>query len=356
MKAIFNRVELAKALAAVCRIVPSRVVKPILECALISADGMIEATDMKSVSLKIQVPSQLAESGKSAIPAKQLRAFLDASTGDDVHIEDDLQNCFVRTTNAESQPAVQDPGAYPTFTDDKAKHLFTIQSDVFLHGVKLTRSMIADESARYALTGYCLDLTADPTIVTTDGKAMSVFPMGCASKPTKLPCVVPTKAIDAVCALAGDEITVSQVDMNNLVFTTGNAVIKARLVEGRFPAWREVFPKKFASSVPLNVGATAHAVKLAALSCDDNSKAVKLSFANGECSITANSDSRGRAAVTMPVAECDGFSVMFDHIYLLEMLARLPADSELRLDYNQVASVFTHDAGRFVIVPLTKGE
>src|SRR5207244_12012628 len=67
---------------------------------------------------------------------------------------------------------------------------------------------------------------------------------------------------------------------NEALFKTDRAMIYSRLVEGRYPPYREVFPKKQTAKIPLTVGPFHAAVRQAAIMTDDESKRVVFGFGN----------------------------------------------------------------------------
>src|SRR5206468_12002024 len=88
--------------------------------------------------------------------------------------------------------------------------------------------------------------------------------------------VVPTKAMSLLERNLQDPDEVVRVSLrpNEVLFKTERAMIYSRLVEGRYPAYREVFPKKQTVKVHLSVGPFYTAVRQAAVMTDEESKKV----------------------------------------------------------------------------------
>src|SRR5581483_5630708 len=95
------------------------------------------------------------------------------------------------------------------------------------------------------------------------------------------PHVVPTKAMQLLERNLHDPEETIRVSLrpNEVLFQTGRATIYSRLLEGRYPAYREVIPKKAAVKVPLTAGPFLTAIKQAAVMADSESRKVTFAFA-----------------------------------------------------------------------------
>ena len=74
---------------------------------------------------------------------------------------------------------------------------------------------------------------------------------------------------------------------NEVLMKTERAMIYSRLVEGRFPNYKQVIPAKHTHKVPLTVGPFYAAVRQAAIMTDDESKRVRFQFAKKKLTLRA---------------------------------------------------------------------
>src|SRR5262249_32317880 len=143
-------------------------------------------------------------------------------------------------------------------------------------------SVAAAEHARFgATTGVLWELEGDKArLVATDGRrlALSDGPAtahGEHSTKGQMP-VVPAKAM----TLLGrnrhepDELVRVSFRPNEVLIKSERAMIYGRLVEGRFPNYKQVLPQKATLKVPLTVGPFHTAVRQAAIMTDEESKRV----------------------------------------------------------------------------------
>src|SRR5437016_919706 len=127
---------------------------------------------------------------------------------------------------------------------------------------------------------------------------------------------------------------------------TERAMIYSRLVEGRFPNYRQVLPSKHAAKIALTVGPFLSAVRQAAIMTDDESKRVIFSFAKKKVTLQARGAESGRSKVEMPI-DYDGkaIEISFDPKFLVDMLRVLEPDAPVQLEVTDSATpaVFRHD-------------
>jgi DNA polymerase-3 subunit beta len=171
--------------------------------------------------------------------------------------------------------------------------------------------------------------------------------------------VVPTKAMQLLerNLVDADERVRVSLRPNEALFKTERAMIYSRLVEGRYPPYREVFPKKQTVKVPLVVGPFYAAVRQAAIMTDDDSKKVVFSFGKKKLTMQARGAQTGRSKVELPI-DYDGkaIDIAFDPKFLTEMLRVLSAEDALVLelsDGNSVALFRCGDKYSYIVMPLS---
>ena len=89
---------------------------------------------------------------------------------------------------------------------------------------------------------------------------------------------------------------------NEALFKTERAMIYSRLVEGRYPAYREVFPKKQTAKIALQVGPFYTAVRQSAIMTDEESKRVVFRFEKKKLLLQARGAETGRSKVELAIA------------------------------------------------------
>jgi DNA polymerase-3 subunit beta len=125
---------------------------------------------------------------------------------------------------------------------------------------------------------------------------------------------------------------------NEALFQTGRATVSSRLVEGRYPAYRDVIPKKPAIKISLPAGPFHVAVRQAAVMADQESRKVMFGFAKGKLTLRAQGAEAGRSRVELPLDyDGKGLEVAFDPRLVTEMLRVLGAGDPLTLEMTDGA-------------------
>src|SRR5262245_8079953 len=323
------------------------------------------ATDLE-LGIRLDVRGMtIQEPGEAILPAARLFAILREAQESELSLEADDKACIVRGESMEFEMPGGDPALFPdlpTFNEDKYHE---VDPATLRELIRRTVFAAAEgEGARYAMTGVLWELEDDKAkLVATDGRRLSLVEGkakahgGHTTKGTTP--LIPTKAMTLLerNLLPDDQTVRVCLRANEVLFRTDVAVIYSRLVEGRFPDYRQVFPKKPAIKIPLPVGPFHSAVRQAAIMTDEESKRVTFRFDNDRLTLQAQGAGTGRSKVQMPITY-DGkpVDINFNPAYLVEMLKILPLEAELTLDLIVGATTALFRSGShflYLVMPLT---
>jgi DNA polymerase-3 subunit beta len=323
------------------------------------------ATDLE-VGIRLDVQGlTIEEAGDAILPHAKLVEILREARDEELQIDADSQACTVRGRTLEFEMPSEDPEQFPewpTFTEDEYHE---ISAGSLREMIRRTVFAAADETGRYTMTGVLWELDGDRLkLIATDGKRLALtegVATATGGHTTKghNP-VVPTKAMTLLERnLADDEGEAVKVCFraNDVLFRTGRSVIYSRLVEGRFPDYRQVMPKKHTARVKLEVGPFQAAVRQAKIMTDSDSKRVEFKFSKNKLTLEARGAGAGRSKVEMPLEyDAKPINIGFNPELLIDMLKVLPPDVELalELDDGTKPALFKHDANySYLVMPLT---
>jgi DNA polymerase-3 subunit beta len=368
MRAICHREGLLSACQLVSAAIPARDVKPILRnLKAIAGDGRctLMATDME-VGIRLDVQGlTIQEPGEAILPAAKLIAILREAREDELSIEADPSACTVRGEALEFEMPSEDPAQFPDLPVMAEDKYHEITAGSLREMIRRTVFAAADETARYSMTGVLWELEGEVArLVATDGRRLALAQgvataNGGHTTKGQAP-VVPTKAMSLLERnLQDDPEETVRVCLrpNEVLFRTGRSVIYSRLVEGRFPDYRQVMPKKQSVRVMMQALPFQAAVRQAAIMTDDDSKRVTFHFARNKLTLQSQGSTSGRSRVELPL-EYSGkeLDVNFNPGYLIEMLKVLPPDAELTLDLIDGGSPALFRSGAnysYLVMPLT---
>lgn len=368
MKAICQREGLLSGFQLASAAIPPREVKPILRnFKAIAADGRftLMATDLE-LGIRLDVMGiNIAEPGEAILPAQKLFAILRESRDEELHLDASATGCTVRGNESEFEMPGEDPDLFPdlpTFTEEKYHE---VPAAELREMIRRTLFAAAEgETARYAMTGVLWELDGDHIkLVATDGRRLALTEgkgkaHGGHTTKGQSP-LVPKKAMALLERNLQPDGQVVRVCLrtNEVLFRTETAVIYSRLVDGRFPDYRQVFPKKQATKIALPVGPFYNAVRQAKIMTDDESKRVTFHFENDKLVLNAQGATTGRSKVQMKITY-DGKTVdiNFNPDYVIDLLKVLPEETELSLDLVDGATPALFKVGTnysYLIMPLT---
>jgi DNA polymerase-3 subunit beta len=367
MKVRCHREGLLSAFQLASVAVPSRDLKPVLRNLKTLAEPdrcTLLATDLE-LGIRLEVRGiTVDEPGEALLPAGKVLAILRESTDDELAIEADAQTCLVRGQFNEFEMGGEDPADFPDVPAFTGDNFHELTAGMLREMIRRTIFAAATENPRYAVTGVLWELEGDVArLVATDGRRLAVA-QGVATSQgghdTKGQThVVPTKAMQLLERNLQDPDERVRVSLrpNEALFKTDRAMIYSRLVEGRYPPYREVFPKKPTVKLPLVVGPFHAAVRQAAIMTDDESKKVVFSFGKKKLTMQARGAQTGRSKVELPI-EYDGkaIEIAFDPKYLTEMLRVLNPEDALVLeliDGNSVALFRLGENYSYIVMPLS---
>lgn len=369
MKALFDREGLLAAFQIVSSVAPTRSPKAILQnVKLVVAKDRAEvmATDLEVVGARMEVRGvKVEQPGEALLPTGKLTSILREVMDQEISIEAGNEASLLKGAQSEFELPADDPAQYPEIPSFEGDNYHQIQANLLRDMITRTAFAAAQENARYALTGVLWELDEEKVrLVATDGRRLAVTQglsvmHGNHKTGVQTP-VVPSKAMNLLEKNLADpeEQILVAIRPNEALFKTSRAVIYSRLVEGRYPPYKEVFPKKTTAKIPLTVGPFQSAVRQAAILTDEESKGVDFTFAKNKLTLKAHVADRGRAKVELPI-EYDGkaIEIAFQPKFLTDMLHVLEADASVTLelaDANSAALFRAGDDYSYIVMPLTR--
>lgn len=352
----FNRETLLAAVKGVAAAVPSRSPKPILQNVLLHK-GQLRGTDLE-LAIAYGVPWT---DHPMLLPHARLRSILENSTGEEVTLVPDGSACIVRVGRGEWRLPVEDPLEFPAWEPEGMRPIARIPADQFCRAVKSVVYATDDDSSRYALGAVLVEMKGGTvTLVATDGRRLSSVEIEVDQATDDSQTLVPERAIRAIASLAGHTDGAVQLETNGkeIVASCDDASVTARLVDGRYPRWRDVFPERDAKASLADINTLLSAVRAAAVVTTEQSKGLDFSFTAEGMMLHGQSSESGESTVTCDLQEFgQTCTVKLDPVFVRDFLANLPQDEphvEIEAVDHTSAVVFKAGDVRGVVMPLAK--
>jgi DNA polymerase-3 subunit beta len=380
---------LKAALNAVAAAVPGKSVRPILQSVLLS-DGVLSGSDGE---IRIDVEIDAPPGVTFLLPKDRLHAILSSTTADEITLTPDGTNCVIESNRGKWTLPTEDAAEYPSWDVVGAKPITRMPADQFVRAVKGVVFAADDESSRYALGAVLIEVQGDSvSFVATDGRRLACVTSerrqvestddtqtlvlsGALSKCLRL---LPKKRKDKRVDESDDD-NPSEYDCGSLavqieatfkevVFTIGpitndavqpSKVVTARLLDGRFPRWRDTLPDRPAKATTVSRADLLAATKAAAIVTSEESKGVQFVFSGDGIWLHGQSAEKGESSITCDVVEAgDKATVKLDPLFLQQWLGGIDSEAEPEVDVQAVDAessvILKCGDNTGVIMPLAK--
>ncbi|MGD9723135.1 MAG: DNA polymerase III subunit beta [Pirellulales bacterium] len=369
MKVTCDREALLSAFQTAAAVAPQRSPKPILQNIKLEVSekgAILLATDLE-VGIRLQVSGIQAQvPGSAILPLSRFGSILRESSDATLEIESDGKATRVRGERAEFQLPAENPQEFPAVADFNESAFHELAARAFRELIKRTVFATDNESSRYALGGVLLEMAADKIIgVGTDGRRLAKMEVPATStgghSTGDSMTIVPSKAMQLLerALTDGDSEIQIAARANEILVRSPRATIYSRLVEGRFPKWRDVFPQRSnAAKIDLAVGPLYSAVRQAAIVTSDESRGVDFGFESGTLVLSGRAAEVGQSRVELPISyEGPAITISLDPRYVADFLKVLDPDKSICVelkDAESAAVCTTEDGYGYVIMPLAR--
>jgi DNA polymerase-3 subunit beta len=299
--------ELTRALSVVGRAVSTRASVQVLGGVLLrAADGNLElaATDME-LSLRLAVDCEAEGDGAVVAPGRLLVELARLLPDGEVVLQHRPEQGALEITCGSASYKLNTYSAedFPKLPDAESAETFTVDRGAFLETVaRVARAASRDES-RPVLTGVLVRFVGSELVMAaTDSYRMSVKHTELSSPAgTDLEAIVPARALTELSRIAqdADELRIG-VQENHVIFGAGDVWLTTRRIDGQFPNYKQLLPETFEHEVQLPREEFLEVVRRASVMAQRNSP-LRLRFAEGEVTVSAQTQDVGEAKESLPV-------------------------------------------------------
>ena len=365
-----NREKLLSSFQTAALFAPARSPKEILQNVKLDVDASgatFSATDME-VGVRVNVEGvEVDQAGSIVLPVSHVGALLRESSDEFLTIESTTRGTIVRGERSEFKLPSNDPEEFPEVAKFTEEKYHVIAAPLFRQIISRTEFATDLESSRYALGGVLVELDENKIIaVGTDGRRLSRMEGPASSvgghKTGDTMTIIRTQSMRLFnrSVLDSDGEVHLAARGNDVLVRTPRATFYSRLVEGRFPRWRDVFPnRRDMQRIPLTVGPFHACLRQAAVVTNNDSRGIDFSFQPGTLTLLSSTADIGQAQVELPIAY-DGppIVVTLDHRFVSDFLKVLSPETNITLEIenSETAAVFLADDDRYgyVVMPLSR--
>jgi DNA polymerase III subunit beta len=336
LKISVPREELTRQLGVVSRAASTRTTVQVLAGILLRAEGgrlELAATDME-ISLRSSLEAEVGSEGAVVVPSKLLADLVRLLPAEEVSIEHRPGEGVVEIVSGAASYKLHTYNAedFPRLPETTGVELMSIDADAVLETAgRVSRAASRDES-RPVLTGILVRFEGQNLVMAaTDSYRLAVKETSMGSNGPELDAIVPARALGELTRIAqgagGLQIGVQE---NQVLFATDGILLTTRRIEGQFPNYRQLLPETFEHELALPRDELLEVVRRVSVMAQRNAP-IRLRFAEGELTVSAQTQDVGEARETMPAPfASDPLEIGFNPEFLRDGVESVEGD-ELRL-------------------------
>jgi DNA polymerase-3 subunit beta len=338
MKVTVLQENLARGLGIVSRAVSPRSTLPVLANVLIASDEgrlRLSATNLE-LGITCWVPARIEEEGSTTVPARTFSDLVNALPGDQVMLSLDTrtQTLNVRGGTSTNDIKCIDAQEFPPLPVPDLDGAVQINVADFREMIQQVAFAASTDEARPVLMGVLVQVEKDKlTMAAADGFRLSVRKATLSSPaPAPLTAIVPARALVELARVASDgEEPIYMVvpkGRGQVLFRVKDVEVVSQLIDGTFPDYQQIIPRKYTSRTLVSTAALLKACKQAEIFAREGSNVARLNIKSAasdlqpsEVEISAASEETGKNE-TIVEATVDGSGVLiaFNVKFLREVL------------------------------------
>tara|TARA_R110001592_G_scaffold3525_5_gene19797 strand:- start:2417 stop:3547 length:1131 start_codon:yes stop_codon:yes gene_type:complete len=339
MKLSIDRAALLRSLNHVQSVVERRNTIPILSNVLIKAeDGVLSlsSTDM-DLEINESVAANVSDAGATTAPAHTLHDIIrKLPDGSDVEIELNVEGTqmTVRSGRSQFKLSCLPVADFPEISAGDLPSGFSIPAADLRALIDRTKFAMSTEETRYYLNGIYVHEADNDGVkvlraVSTDGHRLARFEMPLPEGAAGMPgVIVPRKAVGELRKLIEDAADVIQITLseNKIRFSFDHVVLTSKLIDGTFPDYQRVIPQGNDKIVEVDPRVFTRAIDRVSTISDGKSRALKISLAGKQMTLSASSPESGSATEEMEVNGDSTMEIGFNAKYLLDITSQIEGE------------------------------
>jgi len=367
MKIKILKDDLLKGIQIVQNAVSSKNTLPILSHILIESkknEIKLTATDLE-IGVSAVVIGEVIEEGAITVPARKFSEIIKELSNQNkitisikkeqsINIEADKS--FFRLMGLLKEDFPQLPNFPSNVT--KNSDFVKIPQKLLKNMIQLTSFAMSHDESRYVLNGILFSFKDKSLkLVATDGRRLAIIDKEIQEiGNTKKDVIVPMKTIQELNRNLTEEGDVLfYFKENQLQINLGQITIMSRLIEGEYPNYEQVVPKKTKEEFKINTQDFLQATRRANILTNQDSQSVKINIIKDRLIITKNTPDLGEVREEVEVDYKGGeLAIGFNPVFLIDVLKNI-SDEGIQfsfIDPEKPAVIKSGDGYTYVVLPM----
>ena len=370
MKITVDQKDLLKSLQGIAAVVPTKTSLPILSTFLMETKGdgkvTLTANDL-DVSLTNTLACETSGHGSVAVPGKKFFEIARSLPEDSVVIETEGEKISIKCRRSRFKMLGKSADEFPKLPSQKPIVSFSLAASILDDMINKTSYAVSTDLTRPSLCGVLWEIKKGVlSMVATDGHRLArVEQPGTGASGDDKDVIVSPKALNIYRSLSAglDTANVSLAE-NHITIDMGDSVIYSRLLEGPFPDYNQVMPKKNTRKLTVSRDELTDACRRVAILSSAITHQVKLVIEDDRLTLSVKTPDVGEAMEEVTCAyNSPKMEIGYNARYLLDILRTIPGgDVTFLLDRSDNAGVVVPEMNgdgmkhECLLMPLRLGE
>ncbi len=331
MKVQVTQENLAKALNTVGKVASGRSTLPILSNVLIKTVDhrlQISATNLE-IALTITIGAKVVDEGAVTVPARLMSEFVSSLPTGNIELTLEENKLHIATTSYQSTingSSVEDYPSLPTITSTES---YTLRPQDLKKALQQVIIAASHDETRPVLTGvYFHTFEGKLYIVSTDSYRLAekqLIPLD-----TELNIIIPASSLQELLRVMqdGDEEISVVFDEQQVRFTLGEVELITRLIDGKYPDYRQLIPRQSDMHFSINRSEFITITKVSSLFARESAGSITLHIDSekGTVEIQSVASQVGENTATAEAEVSGSGDVTLNSKYLLDALNAMSDD------------------------------
>lgn len=366
MKFEINRENLVFALQKIIGVIERRQTLPVLSNVLIQLSGKtmtLTGTDLE-VQLIVKTELLSESEGEITIPARKLLDICKLLPEQSQIVFDQIENKIKLSAGRSRFTLSTLPATdFPAFDKTESENEFSIASNKLKKTIDKTGFCMAQQDVRYYLNGLMLE--SDGAIlrgVASDGHRLALHEEPLSDHQNIFnQIILPRKGVIELFRLLDDSDNPVKIQISSnsirLILDSENLAFSAKLIDGRFPDYKRVFPDSVSNFVILDKEEIKLALSRVAILSNEKYKGIRFEIAGNNLKLEANNPEQEEADESIEI-QYDGNDLVigFNGSYLLDAISNVDTEN-VRFSFTDTNSsclveAVDESSTKFVIMPM----
>jgi DNA polymerase-3 subunit beta len=309
MEFVCEKKDIQSGVSSVEKIVTTRSTLPIIGYLLFDASkkGLRISANNLEIGIDLGIKAKVSKEGSVLVPAKTLGGIVSKLPDGKVSFKL-TEKGTVKISYSQSNLNVHTlpPDEFPVLPKVKEGNSFTIDAAVFSAMIRKTIFAVSTSEDKYVLTGVLLEFgkssisgdTSNFRMITTDGYRMAKKGGKAKLKDgAKGGVIVPARALQEISRIieldkGEDEVKVN-IAPDQISFKYKEIYLVSRLIQGQFPDYKQVIPKKGNTRISIKTRAFLESAERTAVIASGSANIVRFEIKNKELHLFANTPDVG---------------------------------------------------------------